>query len=233
MAPGSSRPKLRSSAAGRRVVSAIALAASGVETLLIAPAAADDHRTTALLASSVTALVTLGVWQACQAHAAPLAAIRVVDDSRRLLRAPEVGFTAAEIGLDAFGYNIENRHLLAALSARAAELKLSQIAAGALAVASDSDGITIKLPESARGSARDRSRWAALALPGGGGYRHRPPRLSADGAHAQSSGMIGRTRTRRPNSTPKADRSRSCPCPAAARALSVCSIRCRPRRLQQ
>ena len=129
------------------LVSAIALAASGVETLLIAPAAADDHRTTALLASSVTALVTLGVWQACQAHAAPLAAIRVVDDSRRLLRAPEVGFTAAEIGLDAFGYNIENRHLLAALSARAAELKLSRIAAGALAVASDSDGITIKLPE--------------------------------------------------------------------------------------
>ena len=129
------------------LVSAIALAASGVETLQIAPAAADDHRTTALLASSVTALVTLGVWQACRAHAAPLAAIRIVDDSRRLLRAPEVGFTAAEIGLDAFGYNIENRHLLAALSARAAELKLSRIAAGALAVASDSDGITIKLPE--------------------------------------------------------------------------------------
>ena len=55
------------------LVSAIALAASGVETLLIAPAAEDDHRTTALLASSVTALATLGVWQACRAHAAPLA----------------------------------------------------------------------------------------------------------------------------------------------------------------
>jgi 2-octaprenyl-6-methoxyphenol hydroxylase len=130
------------------LVSAIALAASGVETLLIAPAAADDHRTTALLASSVTALATLGVWQACRAHAAPLAAIRIVDDSRRLLRAPEVGFTAAEIGLDAFGYNIENRHLVAALSARVAALKLSRIAAAALAVASDGDGVTIKLPES-------------------------------------------------------------------------------------
>jgi 2-octaprenyl-6-methoxyphenol hydroxylase len=129
------------------LVSAIALAASGVETLLIAPAAADDHRTTALLASSVTALATLGVWQACRAHAAPLAAIRIVDDSRRLLRAPEVSFTAAEIGLDAFGYNIENRDLVAALSARAAALKLSRIAAGALAVASDGDGVTIKLPE--------------------------------------------------------------------------------------
>jgi 2-octaprenyl-6-methoxyphenol hydroxylase len=129
------------------LVSAIALAASGVETLLIAPAAEDDHRTTALLASSVTALATLGVWQACREHAAPLAAIRIVDDSRRLLRAPEVGFTAAEIGLDAFGDNIENRHLVAALSARAAALKLSRIAAAALAIASDGDGVTIKLPE--------------------------------------------------------------------------------------
>ncbi|MGB6543850.1 MAG: UbiH/UbiF family hydroxylase [Xanthobacteraceae bacterium] len=129
------------------LVSAIALAASGVETLLIAPAAEDDHRTTALLASSVTALATLGVWQACREHAAPLAAIRIVDDSRRLLRAPEVGFTAAEIGLDAFGHNIENHHLVSALSARAAALKLSRISAAALAIASDGDGVTIKLPE--------------------------------------------------------------------------------------
>jgi 2-octaprenyl-6-methoxyphenol hydroxylase len=129
------------------LVSAIALAASGVETLLIAPAAEDDHRTTALLASSVTALATLGVWQACREHAAPLAAIRIVDDSRRLLRAPEVGFTAAEIGLDAFGHNIENHHLVSALSARAAALKLSRISAAALAIASDGDGVAIKLPE--------------------------------------------------------------------------------------
>src|SRR5436190_1912791 len=36
------------------LVSAIALAAAGVETLLIAPPAVADHRTTALLAGSVT-----------------------------------------------------------------------------------------------------------------------------------------------------------------------------------
>jgi 2-octaprenyl-6-methoxyphenol hydroxylase len=131
------------------LVSAIALATSGVETLLIAPAAQDDHRTTALLAGSVTALATLDVWQACRRDAAPLAAIRIVDDSKRLVRAPEVCFTAAEIGLDAFGYNIENRHLLAALSVRAAQLKLSRVAATAVAVASDSEGVTIKLKDGA------------------------------------------------------------------------------------
>jgi 2-octaprenyl-6-methoxyphenol hydroxylase len=116
------------------LMSAIALAVGGVDTVLIAPAAQPDHRTTALLAGSVTALETLGVWQACLSHAAPLRQIRIIDDTARLLRAPEVCFSAAEINLDAFGYNIENRHLLAALQARAAELKLKQIAAAALAV---------------------------------------------------------------------------------------------------
>ena len=125
------------------LVSAIALKAAGVDVVLIAPQAENDQRTTALLASSVTALTTLGCWDACQPHAAPLVNLRIIDDTRRLLRAPEVAFAAAEIGLDAFGYNIENRHLIAALTARAAELKLSRIEATALAVSSDPSGVTI------------------------------------------------------------------------------------------
>ena len=110
------------------LVAALALASAGIDTVLIARPAEADHRTTALLAGSVTALQTLGVWEACLPHAAPLRKIRMVDDTRRLIRAPEVCFDAAEIGLDAFGYNIENRHLVAALDARAAELKLRRIA---------------------------------------------------------------------------------------------------------
>ena len=97
------------------LVSAIALALAGADTLLIAPPAAPDHRTTALLSGSVAALQTLGAWQACAPHAAPLKKLRIVDDTARLIRAPEVFFAAAEIGLEAFGHNIENRHLLAAL----------------------------------------------------------------------------------------------------------------------
>jgi len=125
------------------LLAAIALAAAGADALLIAPPAEPDHRTTALLAGSVTALETLGVWQACRPHAAPLAKIRLVDATQRLIRAPEVCFAAAEIGLDAFGYNIENRHLIAALEARAAELELHRIAAPALAIESDPAGVTI------------------------------------------------------------------------------------------
>jgi 2-octaprenyl-6-methoxyphenol hydroxylase len=48
--------------------------------------------------------------------------MRIVDDTGRLIRAPEVCFVAAEIGLDAFGHNIENRHLVEALGERARRL---------------------------------------------------------------------------------------------------------------
>ncbi|MFZ3360378.1 MAG: UbiH/UbiF family hydroxylase [Xanthobacteraceae bacterium] len=125
------------------LVSAIALAAAGVDTLLIAPPAKPDHRTTALLSSSITALATLGVWPACLPDAAPLKRLRIVDDTRRLFRAPEISFDAAEIGLEAFGHNIENRHLLAALEARATALRLPRIASPALAIAPDAAGVTI------------------------------------------------------------------------------------------
>jgi 2-octaprenyl-6-methoxyphenol hydroxylase len=126
------------------LVAAIALATAGVDTLLIAPPAEPDHRTTALLAGSVTALETLGVWPACVPHAAPLRKIRLIDDTQRLIRAPEVLFTAAEIDLDAFGYNIENRHLIAALEARTVELKLARIAGAAVSVTPDAAGVSIK-----------------------------------------------------------------------------------------
>ena len=126
------------------LVCAIALKAAAVDTILIAPPAKPDHRTTALLSGSVTALETLGAWPACLQHAAPLKKLRIVDDTQRLFRAPEVFFDAAEIGLDAFGYNIENRYLLAALEARAAELRLPRIAVPALAIKPDADGVTIE-----------------------------------------------------------------------------------------
>jgi len=105
------------------LTAAIALAEGGVSTVLVGRRSTKpDHRTTALLAGSVTALEALGVWQACATQAAPLKVMRIVDATDRLLRAPEVKFAADEIDLDAFGYNIENRHLIAALDQHARSL---------------------------------------------------------------------------------------------------------------
>jgi 2-octaprenyl-6-methoxyphenol hydroxylase len=129
------------------LTAAIALAGAGVETALVArPLGAPDNRTTALLASSVTALDTLGVWQRCRDDAAPLRVMRIIDDTGRLLRAPEVHFAASEIGLDAFGHNIENRFLLAALDARARALpSLTIIEDAAQAVTIEDTRVTITL----------------------------------------------------------------------------------------
>jgi 2-octaprenyl-6-methoxyphenol hydroxylase len=102
---------------------AIALAEAGARTALVArriPYA--DNRTTALLGESIDLLDKLGVWARCKDEAAALEVMRLVDDTGRLIRAPEVRFSCHEIGLEAFGYNIDNRSLMLALEERAAEL---------------------------------------------------------------------------------------------------------------
>ncbi len=137
------------------LTAAIALASAGVETALVSNAPPADNRTTALLSSSVAALDALGVWPLCAAQAAPLTAIRIIDDTARLLRAPEVMFEAAEIGLEAFGHNIENRHLIAALDRRAAELgALSRIAAAATEVKTGDTEVAIRVNDGSLLSAR-------------------------------------------------------------------------------
>jgi 2-octaprenyl-6-methoxyphenol hydroxylase len=105
------------------VAAAIALAETGASTALIARRAPyGDNRTTALLGGSVDFLEQLEVWPRCKDKAAPLQTMRLVDDTGRLIRAPEVRFSCDEIGLDVFGYNIDNRALMTALEERAAEL---------------------------------------------------------------------------------------------------------------
>src|SRR5262245_23479564 len=105
------------------LTAAIALASASVETALVAKSTAlPDHRTRALPQRSVKARETRCVCEHCAVHAAPSLVVRIIDDTARLLRAPEVCFAASEIGVDAFGYSIENRFLMAALGARAQEL---------------------------------------------------------------------------------------------------------------
>ena len=133
------------------LTAAIALAEGGTQTGLVGlRPAKPDTRTTALLADSVTALDTLGVWSLCRAKAAPLKVMRIVDDTGRLWRAPEVRFDASEIGLDAFGYNIENRHLIDAMEERARNLSGLQIVDGeVLAIKPERDEVAIELKDGA------------------------------------------------------------------------------------
>ena len=103
------------------LATALALSALGVEVAVAAPAFdrarnEGDRRTTALLNASIELLRNLGVWQLCEAESAPLTGIRIIDDRGGLLRAPEILFEAAELGLTSFGANIANPALNAALN---------------------------------------------------------------------------------------------------------------------
>ena len=91
------------------LASALALAGLGVRVVAIGAAPANrDTRTAALFAGSITLLDNLGVGDVCRQAGEPIIGIRIIDDMGALLRAPEVTFTAAEAGLERFGYNVPN-----------------------------------------------------------------------------------------------------------------------------
>jgi 2-octaprenyl-6-methoxyphenol hydroxylase len=78
-------------------------------------------RTVALLDHSAAFLKSLGLWAGLEAQAAPLRALRLIDDTGTLFPPRPVEFRSAEIGLDAFGWNIENDGMAEALAASVAQ----------------------------------------------------------------------------------------------------------------
>ena len=130
------------------LAAALVLADAGYRVALIAPAnPVPDKRTSALLAGSVALLERIGVWRDLIAEAAPLRTMRIVDATRRLIRAPEVAFDAGEIGLPAFGYNLTNAALVAALERAVANRGITRIDALANDVAVADDKVVIALAD--------------------------------------------------------------------------------------
>jgi 2-octaprenyl-6-methoxyphenol hydroxylase len=100
------------------LAAALALRQAGFDAVCAGPAPdpnRPDRRTTALLQGSVRFLDALGLWNRFSAEAAPLSALRLVDRTGRLFRAPDMIFDAGEIGESAFGHNIPNTRIIAAL----------------------------------------------------------------------------------------------------------------------
>jgi len=102
------------------LAAALSIARSGLTVAVLSPAPSlTDNRTAALFAGSVRLLDNLSVWKGCRDAGEPLLAIRIVDDTGFLLRAPEVLFSASEVGLETFGFNVPNIALVDALRERA------------------------------------------------------------------------------------------------------------------
>ncbi|WP_425483190.1 UbiH/UbiF family hydroxylase [Chelativorans alearense] len=99
------------------LAAALALAALDRRVVLAGPPPVlTDQRTTALMRPAVEFLEGLGLGDMLREEAAPLSTMRVVDATQRLIRSPTVTFRAAEIGEEAFGLNIPNARLNAALA---------------------------------------------------------------------------------------------------------------------
>ena len=98
---------------------ALALAQGAFQVALVGPSERiAAGRTIALLDPSMRFFAHLGVVGEIEALAAPLRKLSIVDDAGGLFRAPSLAFKAAELGLEAFGWNIENARLAEILEAR-------------------------------------------------------------------------------------------------------------------
>ncbi|MEN5081671.1 UbiH/UbiF family hydroxylase [Bosea sp. TWI1241] len=127
------------------LAAAIALAQAGRRvTLFGATVAPNDGRTIALLDGSWRLLASLGLTEALDAVASPLAVMRMVDDTGSLFRQPPVEFKAGELGLAAFGWNVENTALVGVLAARAeAEPNIRMIASPVTGLEPTPEGVRL------------------------------------------------------------------------------------------
>lgn len=139
------------------LAAALAVAAKGLAVTVLGQAlpgaattaAEPDTRTTAILGDGVTLLENISVWGALAGVSAPIAAIRVIDDRGGLLTAPEVLFQAGELDLPAFGYNVPNSALRAALLAAAERHPRITLVAteGVVQIVAGADDVILKTTE--------------------------------------------------------------------------------------
>lgn len=136
------------------LAAAVSLARAGLSVVHVAPAAPPDRRTSALMMPSVDFLRRSGLVDDPAAIGHALTAIRIIDATPRLIRAPETLFEAAEAGLPAFGWNFGNARLLARFQSLAPSTGLQTRDAavvsyerrGRLGAVTLSDGTSVQAP---------------------------------------------------------------------------------------
>jgi 2-octaprenyl-6-methoxyphenol hydroxylase len=171
--PGST-PVLVAGTGPTGMIAALGLVRIGFSVVLAGPPPRrDDRRTTALMRPALDYLDTLGVLARIVAQSAPLAAMRIVDATSRLVRSPVVTFRANEIDEEAFGLNMPNTVLSDALEAAIAaepaiEWRQSSVAAWEIGtervVAVLEDGTRIEAELAVAADGRDSKARAAAEI---------------------------------------------------------------------
>lgn len=99
------------------MAAALTFQREGYRTCLLGPSnITNDGRTVALFQGAICFLDAIGVWPELVGGSAPLESMRIIDDTGNLFHTPAVEFRAAELGTDAFGWNVSNQTLLSTLN---------------------------------------------------------------------------------------------------------------------
>lgn len=115
--PEASADILVAGAGAAGLSAAIALAEAGFSVVCIGHVdRRANGRTLALFEASLRFYKALGLWPRLRARSAPIEKIRMIDATGARLAAPEAFFSASEIGLAAFGANVENDVLVEVLA---------------------------------------------------------------------------------------------------------------------
>ena len=169
------------------LAAAVGFARSGFDVVLSGAGERTGRgRTVALLDGSVAFLDSLGLWARLQAEAAPLRSLRLIDDTGTLFPPRPVEFHAAEIGLDAFGWNIENDRMAETLAAEVARAPgLERLMRGVGAYDFAADAVRARLDDGRTISAR-------LAI-GADGRDSKPRRAAGVGVRVHGYGQSALT----------------------------------------
>ena len=133
------------------LAAALALATLGVPVVLVgarfgAAEARRDRRSTALFGPSVDLLSRLSVVGMLDPAPVPLTGLRLLDATDSVFRAPAILFEAREVGVDAFGLNVENSALLLTLAEAAANAPgIEWRETTAVSLATDESGARLEL----------------------------------------------------------------------------------------
>lgn len=139
------------------LAAACLLAVEGRRTALAAQAPGDsaDPRTVALMTPSIRMLEHLGVWpDGLKPATQPLKKLRLVDDTGSALQAPAITFDPAELGEDAFGWNVPLALLIPALHRRACDLGVTMLRADVVAARPAADHVRLMLGDGSAHEAR-------------------------------------------------------------------------------
>ncbi len=105
----------------------LALAKMGHRVTIIGkPDVRITGRAVSMLDGTLRMMKNIGVWDTLGPKTAPLEVLRIIDDTGSLFRVPPASFRAGEMGLEAFGSNIENWNLVHTLAEAARATPLIQ-----------------------------------------------------------------------------------------------------------